>query len=79
MPEDWLSKDPSTGKFCHCDTPTMADCFLVPQPYAAKCYDFLDLDAFPTFNGIDAQYAQHQALQKAAPNQQRDVPADWRP
>ena len=79
MLEDWLSKDPSTGKFCHCDTPTMADCFLVPQLYAAKCYDFLDLDALPIFNGTDAQNAQHQASQKAAPNQQHDAPTDRQP
>ena len=79
MLEDWLSKDPSTGKFCHCDTPTMADCFLVPQLYTAKCYDFLDLDALAILNGIDAQYAEHQTFQKAVPNQQHDVPTHWRP
>ena len=54
MLEDWLSKDPSTGKFCHCDTPAVTVCFLVPQLYAAKRCDFLDLDAFPTLRGIDA-------------------------
>ena len=79
MLEDWLSKDPSTGKFCHCDTPAVTDCFLVPQLYAAKRYDFLDMDALPTSEGIDAQCAQHQASQKAAPNQQHDVSSSWRP
>ena len=79
MLEDWLSKDPSTGKFCHGDTPTMADCFLVPQLYAAKRYDFLDLEAFPTLMSIDSQCTRHQAFQKAAPNKQHDMAADCRP
>ena len=79
MLEDWLSKDSSTGEFCHGDTPLIADCFLVPQLYATKRYDFLDFDAFPTLKGIDTQCAQHQAFQKAASNQQHDVATDWRP
>lgn len=33
-----LLDDPATGLFCHGDTPTMADCCLVPQLYNAARY-----------------------------------------
>lgn len=76
--EDWLKDDPSTGKFCHGDTPTMADCFVIPQLYAAKRYDFLELDRFPTLMAIDAECARHPAFIQAAPEGQPDVAPDHR-
>ncbi|MEZ5668566.1 MAG: maleylacetoacetate isomerase [Alphaproteobacteria bacterium] len=31
--------DPATGRFCHGDVPTLADCCLVPQVYNARRWD----------------------------------------
>ena len=31
-----LANDPATGRYCHGDTPTLADCCLVPQIFNAK-------------------------------------------
>lgn len=60
-----------TGKFCHGDTPTMADCCLVPQVYNARRFD-CDLSAFPTIVRIAEQCNQLEVFQKAAPEQQVD-------
>jgi len=76
--EDWLSSDPDTGRFCHGDTPTMADCFVIPQLYAAKRYD-MDLSMFPTLMAIDAACAEHPAFIEALPENQPDVGDDVRP
>lgn len=76
--ERWLKDDPDTGKFCHGDTPTMADCFLIPQLYAAKRYDFLKLERFPTLMAIDAECARHPAFIEATPENQPDVAPDHR-
>lgn len=63
---------PETGKFCHGNTPSMADCLLVPQVYNARRFD-CDLSAYPTIVRIDAECNQLQAFQKAAPEQQEDI------
>ncbi len=34
--EQQLASDPRTGRFCHGDTPTLADCALVPQVHNAQ-------------------------------------------
>lgn len=45
--ERQLSEQPATGTFCHGDTPTMADCLLVPQIFNAQRFD-CRLDHVPT-------------------------------
>jgi len=42
-----LAGDAATGRFCHGDAPTMADCCLVPQVFNAKRYEF-DAKRYPT-------------------------------
>ena len=42
-----LASDPATGRFCHGDTPTLADCLLVPQIFNARRFD-CRLDHVPT-------------------------------
>ena len=42
-----LAGHPSTGRFCHGDTPGLADCVLVPQIFNAKRVD-TRFDLFPT-------------------------------
>jgi maleylacetoacetate isomerase/maleylpyruvate isomerase len=45
--EAQLAGDARTGRFCHGDSPTLADCVLVPQIFNAQRYD-CRLDAVPT-------------------------------
>ena len=45
--EKRLAGDARTGRFCHGDTPTLADCVLVPQIVNAQRYD-CRLDHLPT-------------------------------
>ena len=45
--EQQLANHPSTGRFCHGDTPTLADCALVPQIHNAQRFD-CRLDHVPT-------------------------------
>jgi maleylacetoacetate isomerase len=42
-----LDNNPATGRFCHGDTPTLADCVLVPQIHNAQRFD-CNLAAVPT-------------------------------
>ncbi len=45
--ERQLAADAATGRYCHGDAPTLADCVLVPQIFNARRVDSR-LDAFPT-------------------------------
>ncbi|MCQ9327891.1 maleylacetoacetate isomerase [Pelistega suis] len=60
-----------TGKFCHGDTPTMADCCLVPQVYNARRFN-CDLSEFPTIVRIADNCNRLASFQQAAPEQQPD-------
>ena len=42
-----LAGDPRTGRYCHGDTPTLADCVLVPQIFNAQRFD-CRTDPMPT-------------------------------
>jgi maleylpyruvate isomerase len=41
-----LANDPRTGRFCHGDTPSLADCCLVPQVFNAQRFN-VDTSAYP--------------------------------
>mgnify|MGYP003440345175 FL=1 len=45
--ERQLAGDAATGRFCHGETPTLADCVLVPQIFNAQRFD-CPLDTVPT-------------------------------
>lgn len=45
--ERQLAGEAATGRFCHGETPTLADCTLVPQIFNAQRFD-CPLDAMPT-------------------------------
>jgi maleylacetoacetate isomerase len=45
--ERQLAEQPETGRFCHGDAPTLADCCLVPQIFNARRFD-CKLDHVPT-------------------------------
>lgn len=70
--ESMLASDPRTGAFCHGDTPTLADCCLVPQVFNARRFG-CDLSAMPLILGIAERCAGLDAFRRAAPEQQPDA------
>ena len=70
--EQLLAEDDRTGKFCHGDTPTLADCCLIPQLYNARRFD-CPLEAYPTIRRISDHCAGLQAFRAAAPENQPDA------
>ena len=61
-----LTRDPSTGKFCHGDSVTMADLCLVPQVFNARRFS-VDLLPYPRIVAIDAACRELPAFQVSAP------------
>jgi maleylacetoacetate isomerase len=70
--EAHLARNLDTGRFCHGDTPTIADCFLVPQVFNAQRFD-IDVDAYPTIARINALCVDLPAFKAAHPSQQPDA------
>lgn len=71
--ETQLVRDPETGRFCHGDTPTIADCCLVPQLYNARRFE-CDLAPYPTVVAIAARCEELPAFAEARPERQLDAP-----
>jgi len=70
-----LAGESGTGRFCHGDTPGLADCCLVPQLYNARRYG-CPLGEFPAIRAIEAACIELDAFKAAAPDAQPDaVPA----
>ena len=67
-----LTGSGDTGRFCHGDTPTMADAFLIPQVYNAERAG-VELAAFPTIRRIYQECNKLEAFAKAAPERQPDA------
>ena len=70
--ERQLAQSRDTGLFCHGDTPTMADCCLVPQLYNARRFD-CDLEPYPTVLAIGARCQALEAFALARPEVQPDA------
>ena len=70
--EGMLAKSPDTGRFCHGDTPTLADVCLVPQVANARRFD-CDLSPYPTVVRIDETCHTLPAFEKAHPSRQPDA------
>lgn len=70
--ETHLARDTQTGIFCHGDTPTLADCCLIPQVFNAQRFK-VDISAYPTIEGIHDRCAELPAFIKAHPEQQPDA------
>ncbi|OCP15251.1 maleylacetoacetate isomerase [Ensifer sp. LC163] len=62
-----LLDHPSTRRFCHGDSPGMADFCLVPQVYNARRWD-VDLSACPKLIAIDQRCAEIDAFARAHPD-----------
>ncbi len=70
--EQTLVRDSRVGRFCFGDSPTLADCCLVPQIYNAnrlKC----DLSGMPTLLRINQTCLELPAFADARPEQQPDA------
>ncbi len=61
-----------TRNFCHGDSPTMADCCLVPQIFNAKRYNS-DLAPYPTVMRIFDACMKLDAFERAQPSKQPDA------
>jgi maleylpyruvate isomerase len=69
--ESELAASGRVGRFCFGDTPTMADCCLVPQLFNAARFG-IDLTRYPTLLAIDAACQALPAFQLAHPARQPD-------
>jgi maleylpyruvate isomerase len=68
-----LASDPATGTFCHGETPTIADCCLVPQiANALRPAAGLELAPWPTIARIHRACLELPAFQAALPQNQPD-------
>ncbi len=70
--EAMLANDPRTGDFCHGETPSLADCCLVPQVFNARRFD-CDLSSMPTVMRIVERCEALEAFRLAAPEAQPDA------
>jgi maleylacetoacetate isomerase len=68
-----LERDHLSGKFSHGDTPTMADCCLIPQLYAASRFG-VEVTRYPRLALIAENCAAMSAFQHAHPSKQPDAP-----
>ncbi len=65
-----LLDHPATGRFCHGDRPSLADCCLMPQLYNARRWG-LEPSVWPRIARIEAACNEIEAFQKAQPDQVR--------
>lgn len=65
-------QNPGTGQFCHGQTPTIADCCLVPQIFNAKRYQ-CELGAYPAVMRVFDACMQLDAFVRAQPDKQPDA------
>lgn len=70
--ETMLAGSKETGRFCHGDTPTIADAFLIPQVYNAVRAK-VDMTPFPTIRRIDEACLKLDAFDRARPERQPDA------
>ena len=68
-----LANDGYSGRFCHGDTPTMIDCFLVPQVYNAERFG-CDLAPYPRLMRIADGCRAIEAFRGAEPENQPPIP-----
>jgi maleylacetoacetate isomerase len=70
--ERMLVESVDTGRFCHGDSPGLADCCLVPQLYNARRFN-VDMAPYPTLARIDAACLALPAFDAARPEHQPDA------
>lgn len=70
--EKLLSESSETGRFCHGDTPGLADICLVAQVASNRRFD-VDMSPYPVISRINDACLELPAFQKAAPAAQPDA------
>jgi maleylpyruvate isomerase len=70
--EPLLANSSATGKFCHEDTPGLADICLVPQVFNARRFN-CDLSPYPTIGRIYDSCAELDAFDRAQPSKQPEA------
>lgn len=71
--EKLLAENKSSGKFCYGDSPTFADCYLIPQVSSARRFK-VDLTPYPNIVAIDEHCRSLKAFDDADPVKQPDAP-----
>ena len=71
--EAMINDHPATGRYCEGDTPTLADCCLIPQVYNARRFS-VDMGAFPTIARIEQSCLALPEFDAARPERQPDCP-----
>lgn len=69
--EAMLAGHPKTGAYCHGDTPTLADIYLVPQVFNSLRFK-LPMAPYPTIKRVFDHCMKHPAFDKAQPKNQPD-------
>ena len=72
--EKRLAQDKNRGKFCYGDSPTFADCYLIPQISSARRFK-VDLNPYPNVVAIDEHCRTLKAFADADPSKQPDAPS----
>lgn len=70
--EALLADNPETGSCCHGDTPTLADCILVPAVYTARRFG-ADIDDCPTVLAINGHCLELPAFADSHPARHPDA------
>jgi maleylacetoacetate isomerase len=73
--EQRLAGEKETGRFCHGDTPGLADCCLVPQVFNAQRYKSFDFKPYPLIMRIFEACLAVPAIDRATPAKQPDAEA----
>ena len=71
--EAMVADHPDTGRFCHGDTPGLADLVLIPQLYNAVRWN-VPLNVYPTLQRIQGACQALEAFRLAEPEAQVDAP-----
>ena len=71
--ETHLARDRATGRFCHGDSPTLADICLAGQAVGSQFFD-VNLDAYPTVKRIVDACFENDAFVRAHPLKQPGAP-----
>ncbi len=70
--EETVAASPFSGRFCCGDSPTLADCCLIPQLFNARRFG-VDLTRYPRLLQVEAAAIELPAFADAAPGKQPDA------